>query len=163
MYEFQVLCDDLVEDNWCHVVDLYIELINETFIPLCVKSGIVPSTELFRSLMIDNQLEELEDDVRKTQQKIHDMAEEYSMISEFEMQIEVYKILIRFSKIAEKLKIFIWGVNAHFSNPDGSNGFPLADIIYIVQGKATFETSPKSYYRSLLTPVVMTEVKTYTR
>lgn len=161
MYEFQVQCDDLVEDNWCHVVGLYIELINETFIPLCVKSGIVPSTELFRSLMIDNQLEELEDDVRKTQQKIHDMAEEYSAISEFEMQIEVYKILIGFSKTAEKLKVFIWGVNAHFSNPDGSNGFPLGEIIYIVQGKATFETSAKSYYRSLHSPIAISEAKAY--
>ncbi|HEY3372613.1 MAG TPA: hypothetical protein VGK10_17295 [Prolixibacteraceae bacterium] len=153
MYEFQVACDDLVEDNWCHVVDLYIELINETFIPLCVKSGIVPTTELFRASMIDNDLEEIQDVVENALRKIHDMGEDYSAISEFEMQIEVYKILIRFSKIAEKLKVFIWGVNSHFSNPDGSNGFPLGDIIYIVQGKATFETSAKSYFRSLISPL----------
>lgn len=150
------------EKNASHAADLYVEFINETFVPLCINSGIVPTTKFFRKSLYDIQLKETKVIVWKALIKTHIGECYFSDIPVYEIYIEWYNTLIRFSKTIEKLRVYALGLNTRFHTFDGSDVIPSVDSIYIKSGKAILKNSTQSDIRPLLTPFAMTEVKTIT-
>lgn len=146
---YKGLAEGIAEDKASHAAVLYLELINETFIPLCVKSGIAPTTDFFRKTMCDNQLKATELIVWDTLTVPLIGGPCLSDVAVYKIRIEFFNTLIRFSNTIEKLRVFAKGMNEQSFRFGGYDIIPSVENIYIKSGKAILKISTQRDIKSL--------------
>ena len=124
----------------CNALDFYIEMINETFIALCDKSGIKLSTIFFYDCL-SNGMGEVEDILKEMYEKEYDLKMDHLTVPYYERIKGLQDILIAFSKSIERLCIFEFGVERVF---DFKNIRPL-DMVCIENGVAILKNSRKDF------------------